>query len=195
MTDSHLGFIIFSIEPYCGLYPTLTGTLPAGGKLVTMVNWVFRHEPSHEPTRMQSFRVREFVRLGRPEDVAAWRDGWAQRSLSLLQDLELPAALDTASDPFFGTAGTAMADSQKSQRLKFEILVPVISEERPTAVCSFNLHRDHFGHVFDIHLPDGSSAHSACLGFGLERITMALFKAHGSHPHEWSPKVRQLLWP
>ena len=43
------------------VYPSFTGTLKKGGRLVTMLNWVYRHEPSPEPTRMQSFRVREFV--------------------------------------------------------------------------------------------------------------------------------------
>ncbi len=48
------------------VYPSFTGVVPKGGRLVTMLNWVFRHEPSPEPTRMQSFRVREFVKVGTP---------------------------------------------------------------------------------------------------------------------------------
>src|SRR5207302_11455161 len=28
------------------VYPSFTGTVPAAGRLVTMLNWVFRHEPS-----------------------------------------------------------------------------------------------------------------------------------------------------
>ena len=36
-------------------------------RTVTMTNWVYRHEPSPEPTRMQSFRVREFVRAASPD--------------------------------------------------------------------------------------------------------------------------------
>jgi len=46
------------------VYPSFTGTVPLEGRLVDMQNWVFRHEPSPEPTRMQAFRVREFVRVG-----------------------------------------------------------------------------------------------------------------------------------
>ena len=55
-----------------------------------------------------------------------------------------------ASDPFFGRGGRMLAVSQRELKLKFEILVPVISEEKPTAVCSFNCHQDHFGKIFDI---------------------------------------------
>ena len=55
-------------------YPTCTGTVPAGGRHVTMLAWVYRHEPSLEPTRMRSFRMREFIRIGNPETVVEWRD-------------------------------------------------------------------------------------------------------------------------
>lgn len=176
------------------VYPSFTGTVPAEGRLVTMLNWVYRHEPSMEPTRMQSFRVREFVRVGTPEQVVEWRDMWLQRGLDLLHSLELPANADVASDPFFGRGGRMLAAGQKQQKLKFEVLVPVISLSKPTAVCSFNFHQDHFGSTFDIKTEDGNVANTACLGFGLERIVMALFKTHGFDPKAWPATVRQRLW-
>ena len=55
--------------------------------------WVFRHEPSIEPTRMQAFRVREFVRCGTPDQVVEWRDMWLKRGVELLESLGLPAQL------------------------------------------------------------------------------------------------------
>ncbi len=177
------------------VYPSLTGVIPADGRLVTMLNWVYRHEPSPEPTRMQSFRVREFVKAGTPDQVVEWRDMWLQRGLTLLQSLELPARADVASDPFFGRAGKMLAVSQKEQKLKFEVLVPVISADEPTAVCSFNFHQEHFGSSFDIRTADGKTANTACLGFGLERIVMALFKTHGFQVESWPAAVRQQLWP
>ena len=177
------------------VYPVMTGLLPANGRLVTMTNWVYRHEPSPEPTRMQSFRVREFVRAGSPDAVIAWRDQWLQRGLELLQGLGLPARSDVAADPFFGRAGRMLADGQKAQKLKFEVLVPVISADSPTAVCSFNYHHDHFGRVFEIHSSEAEIAHTACLGFGLERCVMALFRHHGFVPAEWPKTVRARLWP
>jgi len=177
------------------VYPSFSGVVPKGGRLVTMLNWVYRHEPSPEPTRMQSFRVREFVRAGTPDEVIEWRDTWLQRGLTLLQSLDLPARADVASDPFFGRGGRMMAATQKEQKLKFEVLVPVISAAEPTAVCSFNFHQEHFGHTFDIRTPDGNTANTACLGFGLERIVMALFKTHGFDPERWPHEVRRRLWP
>jgi seryl-tRNA synthetase len=177
------------------VYPVIAGTLPPNGRTITMTNWVYRHEPSPEPTRMQSFRVREFVRAGSPDLVVQWRDQWLERGLQLLTALGLPAKSDVASDPFFGRAGKMLADGQKAQKLKFEVLVPVISLEKPTAVCSFNYHQEHFGHVFGIRTADDQVAHTACLGFGLERVTMALFKTHGFDPKKWPAPVRAQLWP
>jgi seryl-tRNA synthetase len=176
------------------VYPSFAGVIPAEGRLVTMLNWVYRHEPSMEPTRMQSFRVREFVRVGTPDQVVEWRDMWLQRGLDLLHSLQLPAKSDVASDPFFGRGGRILAAGQKQQKLKFEVLVPVISASNPTAVCSFNFHQDHFGSTFGIKTPDGEVANTACLGFGLERIVMALFKTHGFEPRDWPAAVRERLW-
>ena len=36
--------------------------LPEKGALIDVFSWCFRHEPSLEPTRMQYFRMREYVR-------------------------------------------------------------------------------------------------------------------------------------
>jgi len=177
------------------VYPNFSGLLPEGGRTVKVLGWVFRHEPSDEPTRLLSFRMREYVRLGRPDDVEAWRDTWLQRGLQLFRGLGLPARSDLASDPFFGRPGKMMAAQQIEQRLKFEIMVPVVSLERPTAVCSFNWHQDHFSSKFGFRSPDGSAAHSACIGLGLERATLALIKTHGFDPADWPHEVRAQLWP
>jgi hypothetical protein len=61
------------------------------------------------------------------------------------------------------------------------------------SVARFNYHREHFGKIFDIHTSDGELAQTACLGFGLERVVMALFKAHGFVPAEWPTRVREVL--
>jgi seryl-tRNA synthetase len=87
-----------------------------------------------------------------------------------------------------------MAASQREQALKFEISVPIGGPE-PTAVASFNYHQTHFAETFGIELADGEVAHTSCLGFGLERIAMALFRAHGLDPETWPAAVREELWP
>ena len=140
------------------VYPVIAGTMPEQGRTITMTNWVYRHEPSMEPTRMQSFRVREFVRAGSPETVVKWRDTWLQRGMDLLQSLDLPAKSDVAADPVLRTNRQACSrTNQIDQKLKFEVLIPVISAEKPTACCSFNYHQEKFGEIVRASRPRGET--------------------------------------
>jgi seryl-tRNA synthetase len=178
------------------VYPAVArrGTLPAGGVTIDPGgSYAFRHEPSGDPARLQMLHKRELVRVAEPEVVQAWRDGWRDRALQLLVDLCLDARFDVANDPFFGRAGRLMAVSQREQALKFEILVQIAGPE-PTAVASFNYHQDHFSGLYGIATADGGAAHTACLGFGHERIVLALFNTHGFDVGAWPAEVRALLW-
>jgi seryl-tRNA synthetase len=175
------------------LYPTATGVLPDDGRTVDLRAFVFRHEPSSDPARMQIFRQREFVRLGSPVQALAHRDGWLDRGRTLLCALGLDPQAVVANDPFFGDGRRLMAATQREQTLKYELVAPTSSSERPTAIASCNCHLDHFGRAFDITTRDGEFAHSACIGFGLERIALALFAAHGLRPASWPASVRGVL--
>ncbi|MFN8129940.1 MAG: amino acid--[acyl-carrier-protein] ligase [Solirubrobacteraceae bacterium] len=178
------------------VYPAIAarGPLPAGGVTVDAGGaYVFRSEPSGDPARLQMFHQREIVRIGEPDAVAAWRESWRDRAVGLLRGVGLEADFDVASDPFFGRSGRMLARSQREQALKFEVLVPIASPER-TAVASFNYHHDHFSSTYGLELADGGIAHTACLGFGLERITLALFRRHGLEPDRWPADARAELW-
>lgn len=175
------------------LYPTATGTLPKAGRVVDLRSFVFRHEPSKDPARMQIFRQREYVRLGTEEEAVAHRDEWIRRGLAILRSLGLPVESVVANDPFFGRGGRLAKATQREQALKFELVVPICSTEKPTAITSCNYHRDYFGHAFDIRTADGEPAHTACVGFGLERVTLALFKTHGFKLERWPAEVRERL--
>ena len=175
------------------LYPTATGTLPEGGRTVDLRSFVFRHEPSIDPCRMQIFRQREYVRLGTPEQALEHRNNWLKLGQEILNTVGLDVQPVIANDPFFGRGGRMMAATQKEQDLKYELVIAVASAEKPTAITSCNCHLDHFGHSFDIKTSDGKPAHSACIGFGLERIALALFKTHGFHPDRWPGEVKNVL--
>jgi seryl-tRNA synthetase len=101
--------------------------------------------------------------------------------------------VDYASDPFFGRVGQMKAVSQKQQSLKFELLVPLRSEEQPTACMSFNYHRDHFGTTWDIADANGEPAHTGCVAFGMDRLAVAMFHTHGTETAKWPAKIRELL--
>ncbi len=176
------------------VYAALAGQpVPQGGRTVdTGAAWVFRHEPSDDPCRLQAFHMRELVRVDSPDAVGAWRDAWRDRSLEFLLSLGLPAAFDEANDPFFGRSGRMLARNQRAQKLKFEVLVPVGGDE-PTAVASFNAHADHFSSVFGLGSADGSDVHTACLGFGEERVVLALLFTHGTDVGSWPTEVRAEL--
>lgn len=177
------------------VYPMIAarGRLTSSSKIVDVSSYCFRHEPSLDPARMQMFRMREFVCLGRPTDVQEFRDDWLGRGQKLIDQLELPLSIDLANDPFFGRGGTFMAKSQREQALKFELLVP-ITDDRPTACLSFNYHMDHFSEIWGLMMIDDAPAHTACVGFGFERLALALLRHHGLDPSSWSSRVRDVLW-
>ena len=175
------------------LYPSQKGKLPAGGRRVEVFGQCFRREPSVDPARMQVFRQHEFVFLGDPAGARDHRDDWVTRALEIHGQLGLEVEAVVANDPFFGRTGKILAASQREEVLKIEIVSPICSTERPTAITSANCHLDHFGDSFDIRTNDGEVAHTACVGFGLERITLALLHTHGLDPTQWPSGVRGAL--
>jgi hypothetical protein len=85
-----------------------------------------------------------------------------------------------------------LAASQREQTLKIEIMASITAPLR-TAIASFNCHQDHFATKFDLCL-NGAEVHTACLGFGHERVVLALLQTHGFDPALWPAAVRTQLW-
>lgn len=169
------------------------GPVAAGGLIFDVACDCFRREPSKDIDRFQSFRMREYVCIGTPEQIQAFRGDWIERAKGIADQLGLPYRVDLASDPFFGRGGQIVAISQIQQELKFELLVPVRSEEEPTACMSFNYHREHFGHTWDLVTEDGALAHTGCVAFGMDRLAVALFATHGTDIEAWPAGVREAL--
>lgn len=177
------------------LYPLVAarGAVSAQGVAFDVASYCFRREASHEPGRLQSFRMREYVCVGAPQTALAFRKRWIARAEELAQELALPFTLAAASDPFFGRVGKIMAMSQVEQELKFELLIPVNSEEQPTACMSFNYHQDHFGTIWGLQTDAREVAHTACVAFGLDRLGLAMFATHGLDLHKWPASTRKIL--
>jgi len=177
------------------LYPLVAsrGRIPAGGLIFDVSADCFRREPSRSLDRLQSFRMREFVRIGSPQEITAFREGWMARASSLAAELSLPATLDAANDPFFGRVGQIMAVSQLQQSLKFELLIPYHAAAKPTACMSFNYHREHFGQTWGLTDAAGELAHTGCVAFGMDRLAVALFANHGVDVALWPASTRRAL--
>jgi seryl-tRNA synthetase len=177
------------------VYPLVAsrGRVPASGLLFDVACDCFRREPSRDLDRLQSFRMREYVHIGTPQQIHDFRERWMTRALKIADSLELSYRVDQASDPFFGRGGKIAAISQIEQSLKFELLIPVRSAESPTACMSFNYHQDHFGKTWSLSTDAGEVAHTGCVAFGIDRLTLALFSAHGADLAHWPAAVRRSL--
>ncbi len=169
------------------------GQLPAEALLFDVACDCFRREPSKMLDRLQSFRMREYVCIGTPKQIEMFRNRWMKLAEGFATRLGLSWRIDHASDPFFGRVGKFMAVSQVEQDLKFELLIPVHSAEKPTACMSFNYHRDHFGGTWNIRTASGEVAHTGCVAFGIDRLALALFATHGLDLAQWPDTVRRSL--
>jgi seryl-tRNA synthetase len=177
------------------LYPLVAsrGAIAASGLVFDVASDCFRHEPSQDIDRFQSFRMREFVAMGTPDQVVAFREAWMARGPEFTDLLGLPHTIEAASDPFFGRTGKLLAMSQIEQAAKFELLIPVRPGEQPTACMSFNYHRDHFGTKWGLKTEAGQVVHTGCTAFGIDRLALALFSTHGLDLVAWPARTREAL--
>jgi seryl-tRNA synthetase len=177
------------------IYPLVAarGAVANEGQTFDVSSYCFRRETTHEAGRLQSFRMRENVCVGTPQAALSFRDRWIARAETIAKQLGLRYQIAPASDPFFGRVGKMMALSQVEQALKFEMLIPVRSEEEPTACMSFNYHQNHFSEIWNLRTKDGNLAHTTCVAFGLERLALALFATHGLDVPRWPSAARQIL--
>jgi seryl-tRNA synthetase len=169
------------------------GPLPVEGLLFDVAAECFRREPSRALDRLQSFRMREFVRMGEAQAIQQFRENWMSRARTMAAELGLPCELAVANDPFFGRVGQVMAVSQRQQSLKLELLIPYYPGAKPTACMSFNYHRDFFGLTWGLESAPGQPAHTSCVAFGMDRLVIALFCVHGLEPAHWPAPVRRAL--
>jgi seryl-tRNA synthetase len=165
------------------VYAALAGRDLAAPETFHVSAHCFRQEATSETGRLRSFRMVEWVTAGDAEHCVGWRERRLEQAADWLGSLDLKIAVETADDPFFGSGRRLYQAAQRRQRLKFELRTAV-DEGLVQAVGSANWHKDHFGAAFGI-TADGITAHTACVGFGLERIALALIHAHGPVPAHW----------
>jgi len=194
-TELAAGDLVLTPAACYPVYPLVAsrGEVPADGLIFDVAGDCFRREPSRDLDRLQSFRMREYVRVGTAAQVGEFRRNWMTRAADIAGQLGLTGRIEPASDAFFGRGGKLMAMSQIEQALKFELLVPVRSAAEPTACTSFNDHRDHFGTAWNLRNAAGEVMHTGCVAFGMDRLALALFATHGVALERWPTAVRQAL--
>jgi hypothetical protein len=128
--------------------------------------------------------MREIVFVAEPEACLRWRDEALRRGRDWLARLGIAVTADKADDPFFGPGARLMRAVQREQQLKWELHAPV-GEGLRQAVASSNYHKDHFSVAFGFRDADHRPLHSACVGFGLERIAFAFLTRYGPDVDAW----------
>ncbi|MFI9379978.1 hypothetical protein [Kutzneria sp. NPDC052558] len=171
-------------------FDQLSGRTLDGPTVITARGGSFRHEARYHRTleRLGDFTIRETVFIGDADFVRTARDRLRERAIDLVEKLDLAGRCEVANDPFFAAAdGALRVSSQRLLELKHELHLDIGGQT--VAVGSFNLHDRHFGEAFDIRLHD-EPAFSACVGFGLERLTYALLCQHGWDVDTWPDLLR-----
>ncbi|GHH88234.1 hypothetical protein GCM10018793_67120 [Streptomyces sulfonofaciens] len=151
------------------------GTRLDGPRYVTTVAQCFRNETEYDGLRrLRGFTMREIVCVGPREAVQEHVAAFKPKVLGFARSLGLGPDIQPAGDPFFAPDGG---------RALLQRLFPVKEEfvhDGSLAIASVNFHRNFFGERCGITLPDGGSAYSGCVAFGLERWIAALLETHGS---------------
>lgn len=165
--------------------------------VVTARGKSFRHEGRYHAglERLWDFTIREIVFVGSRDFARGMRTRYLSAATSLLDALDLAGTCEVAHDPFFGGPGAAQStSSQRLLALKYEARLHV-DGDRTIAVGSFNRHDQRFGDAFGITGQDGKPVHSACVGFGLERLCYAVLCQHGIDPGGWPDLLRPVTAP
>ncbi len=168
------------------IYAALAGSCLDRAKIVTAQAECWRHEGTRHAAleRGWAFTMREIVSIGSDDDAREFLERSTGRVTDFARSLDLEPALVVATDPFFAPGARAKQILQQLKELKHELLLP-IGPSTTIAASSFNLHETFFGDAFDIRLPNGRPATTACVAFGLERWLLAFLVRHGPDAHSW----------
>jgi seryl-tRNA synthetase len=143
--------------------------------------------------RLREFNMREIMFIGTPDEVLRRRQQLLDIQQTMLEFCELQSVIQTASDPFFVDTYDKKRIFQLSFDLKHEVQAYLPEDDVWLAIGSVNYHQDHFGKAFNIKLPSGETAHSCCLGFGIDRWCMAIFAQYGLDVQKWPEALRKLV--
>ena len=179
----------------CGCcYAMLRARTDVTDRVLTITGPVFRNEASAEGRldRLTAFSVTDVVLIGSEGFVAEGRERLIAAMRAMLVAFDLACTIETADDPFFSNDALYKNLYQHIAKLKYEARAELY-DGRSMSVGSINLHQDYFSRAYDYRDAHGERPHSACAGFGLERLAYALFCRHGADTADWPHAVRSCL--
>ncbi len=175
-------------------YWLLRGKRDVPSQVFTVHGQVYRNEvdPDDRIDRLSAFTMREIIAVGTPEFVLAKRETLINEAAELMRALDLPVTIKAASDPFFCNDALYKSAYQHLYKLKYEIEASLYGG-RSAAIASINLHNDYFSRAYGFTGTGGAEIFSACIGFGYERMTYALFCRYGAEFSAWPAALRARL--
>jgi seryl-tRNA synthetase len=128
-----------------------------------------RREQEYVPLQRQwNFNMRELVCIGTEQEVDQFLIQQQKQISEFINDLNIEAHWQTATDPFFEPHENEKYLAQKLFPIKQELVLG-----NGLAIASINRHYQHFGDHFNI-TRNQQSAFSGCVAFGLERWLYAI---------------------
>ncbi len=145
--------------------------------------------------RLMEFSLREVIFIGSPDYVRKTRAKTLELMEDFAKDWKLGGSLQSENDPFFTSDFKVKAQHQRKMKMKYEYRAKIPGAATDLAIMSSNLHGLVFTKAFNLKSTSGP-LHTGCLGFGVERLAIALIAQHGSQPENWPENLKNdwLKW-
>ena len=160
--------------------------------IVTFTQSVFRNEGRFNFTefgRMRDYHVREIVFIGDEDFVTFSRERMLDITKSFIQEIDLDAKIQIASDPFILPEMQKFKKIQTIDKSKYELQISY-EKGKYISAASFNLHGNAFSHPFAFSVKDKKTV-SGCIGYGLERLVFAFLSQYGENHENWPKSIKQ----
>ena len=157
------------------LYPIAAERGPAsrGGSYFDVAADCFRHEPSRDLDRLQSFRMREYVCIGNADEANAFREDWIARAKGFIAALGLSYSVAPASDPFFGRTGQMMAVSSAPAGAEIRAAHSRPFRRFTDGLCELQLSSRSFRSDMEAARSRRRCGDTCCVAFGMDRLALA----------------------
>ncbi|WP_461209671.1 class-II aminoacyl-tRNA synthetase family protein [Desulfocurvus sp. DL9XJH121] len=173
-------------------YAARENTTLEANTALTVITKCHRFEAANhkEYGRLLEFSMREVVFLGEPDYIRDCRAKTLDLVQALAEDWTLYGELTASNDPFFTNDYKAKSAQQHRLAMKMEYRMLIPGKDKRLAIMSSNLHGPTFSKAFNITM-GGRLINTGCLGFGLERLALAILAQHGMDPAAWPRGLRE----